>query len=180
MKAFKLFPLCSLLVLATPIASFAQMKNSTYASGSESQITKVSKGKETIKQDIKKFSISDGDTSIQTISLSMSGKNIEGAMNEMMMQSFEQMESQGDAAMKQLRVGMSEDTNLGGMLSTEFTGADEDGFTMTTTMSMNDQEAEMYTETEENTNVLRVDNYTTTTTTDAFSNDAGFIVTFDN
>ena len=66
----------------------------------------------------------------------MSGQNVEGLTNEVMLQSFEQMESQGNAAMEQLRLGVAEDSNLGGELNSIFTSTDNaDGFTMTTTMS---------------------------------------------
>lgn len=180
MKSFKLLSLCSLLVFTTPLASFAQLKNTTFSSGSETEATKFSQGQETITSNIKKSSFSEGDSSIQTISMTMSGQNIEGLTNEVMLQSFEQMESQGNAAMEQLRLGVAEDSNLGAELNSTFTSTDDaDGFTMTTTMSMNEQNAIMETSSEEDTTIIRVDNYEVEAFTDSFMMENGTISSFD-
>ncbi|WP_413430366.1 hypothetical protein [Synechococcus sp. Cu2B8-bc1011] len=181
MNNFKLLSLCSLLVFATPLASFAQLKNTTFSSGSKTEAMKFSKGQETITSNIKKTSLSDGDSSIQTISITMSGQNVEGLTNEVMLQSFEQMESQGNAAMEQLRLGVAEDSNLGGELNSIFTSTDNaDGFTMTTTMSTNEQDAIMSTSSEEDTTIIRVDNYEVEAFTDSFLMENGTISSFDS
>jgi hypothetical protein len=179
MNSFKLLSLCALLVFTTPLASFAQLKNTTFSSGSETEANKFSKGQETITSKIKRSSFSEGDSSIQTISITMSGQNVEGLTNEVMLESFEQMESQGNAAMEQLRLGVAEDSNLGAELNSMFTSTDDgDGFTMTTTMSMNEQEAIMGASSEEDTTIIRVDNYEVDSFTDSFMMENGTINSF--
>ncbi len=181
MNNFRLLSLCSLLVFATPFASLAQLKNTTFSSGSSTEATKSSKGKEVITQNIKKSSFSDGNTSVQTISISMSGQNIEGLTNEVVLQSFEQMESQGNAAMEQLRLGIVEDSNLGAGLNGAFSSKDDaEGFSMTTQMSINEQEALMTTSSEEETTVTRTDNYEVEAFTDSFLLENGSISSFDS
>ena len=181
MKSFKLLSLCSLLIFATPHASFAQLKNTTFSSGSDSKTQKVSNGTETIQQTIKKSSFSDGNASVQTVNLTMSGKNMGKLTNEVMLQSFEQMDSQANAAMEQLRLGVSEDSNLGGVLNSTFNGNDnQNDFTMSSSLTTNEQEALMTTNSEEETTILRVDNYTTDTFTNSFIMEQGTISEFDN
>jgi hypothetical protein len=179
MNSFRLLSLCALLVFTTPLASFAQLKNTTFSSGSETEANKFSKGKETITSNIKKSSFSEGDSSVQTISITMSGQNVVGLTNEVMLQSLEQMGSQGNAAMEQLRLGVAEDSNLGAELNSMFTSTDDgDGFTMTTTMSMNEQEAIMGASSEEDTTIIRVDNYEVDSFTDSFMMENGTINSF--
>jgi hypothetical protein len=181
MKSFKLLSLCSLLVFTTPLASFAQLKNTTFSSGSETEANKFSKGKETITSNIKKSSFSEGDSSVQTISITMSGQNVVGLTNEVMLQSLEQMGSQGNAAMEQLRLGVAEDSDLGAELNSKFTGTDNaDGFTMTTSMSINEQDAIMSTSSEEDVTIIREDNYEVEAFTDSFMMENGSISSFDN
>ena len=157
------------------------MKNTTFKSGSESQINKVSQGRETINQRTKIYSTSDGDSTIKTVSLSMTGENLGGLTSEVMMQNFEQMGSQGNAAMEQLRIGMSEDSNLDAIVNSTFTSKDNaESFSMSSTMTTNEQEAEMTTNTEEDTSVIRVDDYRTDAFTDTFMMEFGTISSFDN
>ena len=161
--------------------SVAFAKNTTFSSGSNSETKKVSKGTETINQTIKRSSFSDGNASIQTVSLTMSGKNMGELTNEVMMQSFEQMDSRGNAAMEQLKLGVSEDSNLGATLNSTFNGNDnQNDFTMTSSLTTNEQEALMYANEEEETTVLRVDNYTTDTFTNSFMMENGTISSFDD
>ncbi|MCP4884404.1 MAG: hypothetical protein GY908_11495 [Flavobacteriales bacterium] len=115
--------------------------------------------------------------SVQTMSMTMSGQGIEGAVGDVIMQNMEQMSSGETATMDQLNMAVTSENALAGMLNNEIV-ADEN-FSLTTSMTMNQQDALMLQNTEEKTEVERVDNFTTVTTTDAFSTESGFVSAFD-
>ncbi len=177
MKFSKLLSIGCLLILGTPLTSFAQLKTSAFSQSSDSEVFKVSSGTEIIKQSIIKNTTMDGNMSVQTMSMTMSGQGIEGAVGDVIMQNMEQMSSGETATMDQLNMAVTSENALAGMLNNEIV-ADEN-FSLTTSMTMNQQDALMLQNTEEKTEVERVDNFTTVTTTDAFSTESGFVSAFD-
>ena len=177
MKSCKLLSLGCLLILGTPLTSFAQMKTSAFKQGSESQIFKTSSGKEVINQSIVKKSSMDGNMSVQTMSMTMSGRGIEGAVGDVIMQNMEQMSSDDMATTDQLNMTISSENVLAGMLNNEIIA--DDNFSLTTSMSMNTQEALMLQETEEKTDIERVDFFDTETTTFASQDEIGTVNSFD-
>ena len=174
----KLLPFGFLLVLATPLSSFAQLKTTAISSGSKSEIIRSSSGTEIVSQKITRSSNMEGVMSNQSMSMTMSGQGIEGATSELMLQNMEQMSSEDMAVMEQLSMGVSDESMLNGLLNNEIT-ADEN-FSITATMTMNESTADMNSDTKEETNVRRVEDYEVTTKTDAFSTETGFISSFDN
>ena len=174
MKAFKLISVGIFLILATPISSNAQIKRSDFATGSVSETTQFSKGTETIKVNTTKISSSDGSINSQAMSVTMSGTGVEGAVNDLLIQSFEQMMPGNNVEMNELTNINQAETMLNNQVSVQ-----EEGFSMTTTMSVNDQSADVETGLIENTEILRVDNYETLTETDAFSTEIGFVSAFE-
>ena len=174
MKAFKLISVGIFLILATPISSNAQIKRSDFATGSVSETTQFSKGTETIKVNTTKISSSDGSINSQAMSVTMSGTGVEGAVNDLLIQSFEQMMPGNDLSMNEL-TNMNQTEN---MLRNQLL-VQEEGFSMTATMSMNLQDAEVVVDTLELTDVLRVDNFETLTETDAFASEIGFVSSFE-
>ena len=177
MYSSKLLPFGILLVLATPLSSFAQMKTTSISSGSDSEIIRTSRGREIVNQRISRTSQMEGVMGNQTMSMTMSGQGIEGGISELMLQSMEQMRSEDMAVMEQLSMGVSEENILDGILNSELF-ADEK-FTITATMTMNENVADMFTDTNEETSVRRVEDYETTTKTDAWTTETGFISSFD-
>ena len=173
----KLLPFGVLLVLATPLSSLAQMKTTSISSGSDSEIVRTSKGREIVKQRISRSSQMEGVMGNQTMSMTMSGQGMEGATSELMLQSMEQMRSEDMAVMEQLSMGVSEENILDGLLNSELV-ADEK-FTITATMTMSESMADMWMNDNEDTNIERVENYETTTKTDAWSTETGFVSAFD-
>ena len=178
MKFCKLFSLGCLLILGTPLASFAQMKTAAFSQGSDSEVFKVSTGTEKINQSIVKTSTMDGTMSVQTMSMTMSGQGIEGAVGDLIMQNFEQMSSGKTATMDQLNMAVSNENALQGILNSEIIV--DENFSMTTSMTMNEQDALMLQKTEEKTDVERVENFTTETRSNAFQSETGFVSAFDN
>ena len=79
--------------------------------------------------------------------------------------------------MEQLSMGVSEENILDGLLNSELV-ADEK-FTITATMTMSESMADMWMNDNEDTNIERVENYETTTKTDAWSTETGFVSAFD-
>ena len=74
-------------------------------------------------------------------------------------------------------MGVSEENMLDGILNSELV-ADEN-FSITTTMTMNQSLADMWTDENEVTNIERIEDYKTTTKTDAWSTETGFVSSFD-
>jgi hypothetical protein len=177
MYSSKLLPFGVLLILATPLSSFAQMKTTSISSGSDSEIIRNSSGTETINQRISKSSQMEGVMGNQTMSMTMSGQGMEGATTELMLQSMEQMRSEDMAVMEQLSMAVSEENILDGIMNSDLVA--DDNFSITATMTMNESMADMYTDTNEETNILRVDNFESTTTTEAWTTETGFISSFD-
>ena len=177
MKSCKLLSLGCLLILGTPLTSFAQMKTSAFKQSSDSQIFKTSSGKEVINQSIVKKSSMDGNMSVQTMSMTMSGRGIEGAVGDVIMQNMEQMSSDDMATTDQLNMTISSENVLAGMLNNEIIA--DDNFSLTTSMSMNTQEALMLQETEEKTDIERVDFFDSETTTFASQEEIGTVNSFD-
>ena len=178
MKFCKLLSLGCLLILGTPLASFAQMKTAAFSQSSDSEVFKVSTGTEKINQSILKTSTMDGTMSVQTMSMTMSGQGMEGAVGDLIMQNFEQMSSGKTATMDQLNMAVSSENALNGMLNSEIIV--DENFSMTTSMTMNEQDALMLQKTEEKTDIERIDNFSTETKTDAFQTETGFVSAFDN
>jgi hypothetical protein len=154
------------------------MKTAAFSQSSDSEVFKVSSGTETINQSILKNSTMDGQMSVQTMSMTMSGRGIEGGVGDLIMQNFEQMSSGDMATMDQLNMEVSSENALKGMLNSEIVV--DENFSMNMSMTMNEQEALMLQETEEQTNIERIDNFVTETKTDAFQSEIGFISAFDN
>ena len=177
MYSSKLLPFGVLLVLATPLSSFAQMKTTSISSGSDSEIIRNSSGTETINQRISKSSQMEGVMGNQTMSMTMSGQGMEGATSELMLQSMEQMRSEDMAVMEQLSMGVSEENILDGIFNSELV-ADEN-FSITATMTMNESMADMYNDTDEVTEILRVEKFENTTKTEAWATETGFVSSFD-
>ena len=174
MKSFKLLSIGIFLIIATPISSNAQLKRSDFATGSVSETTQFSKGTETIKVNTQRVSSSDGSVSSQTMSMTMSGTGVEGAINDLLIQSFEQMMPGNNVEMNELTNINQAETLLNNQLS-----VNEEGFSMTTTMSVNEQDADVEVGLIENTEILRIDDYETLTETDAFSTEQGFVSSFE-
>jgi hypothetical protein len=177
MYSSKLLPFGVLLILATPLSSFAQMKTTSISSGSDSEIVRTSSGTETINQSVSKSSLMEGVMGNQTMSMTMSGQGMEGATTELMLQSMEQMRSEDIAVMEQLSMGVSEENMLDGIINSDL--VTDENFSITATMTMNESTADMYTEINEETSILRVDNFESTTTTEAWTTETGFIGSFD-
>ncbi len=177
MYSSKLFPFGILLVLATPLSSFAQMKTTSISSGSDSEIMRTSKGTEIVKQSSSRSSQMEGVMGNQTMSMTMSGQGMEGTTSELMLQSMEQMRSEDMAVMEQLSMGVSEENILDGLLNSELV-ADEN-FSITATMTMSESMADMWTDENEETNIERVEEYETTTKTEAWVTETGFVSSFD-
>ena len=174
MKSFKLLSIGIFLIIATPISSNAQLKRSDFATGSVSETTQFSKGTETIKVNTQRVSSSDGSMSSQTMSMTMSGTGVEGPINDLLIQSFEQMMPGNNVEMNELMNINQAETLLNNQLS-----VNEEGFSMTTTMTVNEQDADVGVDLIENTGILRIDNYETLTETDAFSTEQGFVSSFE-
>jgi hypothetical protein len=174
MKSFKLLSIGIFLIIATPISSSAQLKRSDFATGSVSETTQLSKGTETIKVNTQRVSSSDGSVSSQTMSMTMSGTGVEGQINDLLIQSFEQMMPGNNVEMNELTNINQAETLLNNQLS-----VNEEGFSMTTTMTVNEQDADVGVGLIENTEILRIDNYETLTETDAFSTEQGFVSSFE-
>ena len=174
MKPIKLLSIGIFLIIATPISSSAQLKRSDFANGSVSETTQFSKGTETIKVSTTTVSSSDGSMNSQAMSVTMSGTGVEGPINDLLIQSFEQMMPASDITMNELRNMNQVESMLNNQLLVQ-----EEGFSMTTTMSINEQEADVVMDLIENTEVLRVDDYETLTETDAFANEIGFVNSFE-
>ena len=177
MKSCKLLSLGCLLILGTPLTSFAQMKTSAFKQSSDSQIFKTSSGTEVINQSIVKKSSMDGNMSVETMSMTMSGRGIEGAVGDVIMQNMEQMSSDDMATTDQLNMTISSENVLAGMLNNEIIA--DVNFSLTTSMSMNTQEALMLQETEEKTDIERVDFFDSETTTFASQEEIGTVNSFD-
>jgi hypothetical protein len=174
MKSFKLLSIGIFLIIATPISSSAQLKRSDFATGSVSETTQLSKGTETIKVNTQRVSSSDGSVRSQTMSMTMSGTGVEGQINDLLIQSFEQMMPGNNVEMNELTNINQAETLLNNQLS-----VNEEGFSMTTTMTVNEQDADVGVGLIENTEILRIDNYETLTETDAFSTEQGFVSSFE-
>jgi hypothetical protein len=174
MKSFKLLSIGIFLIIATPISSSAQIRKSDFATGSVTETTQFSKGTETIKVNTQRVSSSDGSVSSQTMSMTMSGTGVEGQINDLLIQSFEQMMPGNNVEMNELTNINQAETLLNNQLS-----VNEEGFSMTTTMTVNEQDADVGVGLIENTEILRIDNYETLTETDAFSTEQGFVSSFE-
>jgi hypothetical protein len=174
MKSFKLLSIGIFLIIATPISSSAQIRKSDFATGSVTETTQFSKGTETIKVNTRRVSSSDGSMNSQAMSVTMSGTGVEGAVNDLLIQSFEQMMPGNDISMNEL-TNMNQAEN---MLKNQLL-VEEEGFSMTASMSINLQDAEVVVDTLELTDVLRVDNFETLTETDSFASEIGFVSSFE-
>ena len=174
MKPIKLLSIGIFLIIATPISSSAQLKRSDFANGSVSETTQFSKGTETIKVSTTTVSSSDGSMNSQAMSVTMSGTGVEGPINDLLIQSFEQMMPGSDITMNELENMNQVDAMLKNQLTVQ-----EEGFSMTANMGINEQEADVVMDLIENTEVLRVDDYETLTETDAFANEIGFVNSFE-
>ena len=174
MKPIKLLSIGIFLIIATPISSSAQLKRSDFANGSVSETTQFSKGTETIKVSTSTVSSSDGSMNSQAMSVTMSGTGVEGPINDLLIQSFEQMMPASDITMNELRNMNQVESMLNNQLLVQ-----EEGFSMTANMGINEQEADVSVSSTETTEVLRVDNFETLIETDAFSSEIGFMSSFE-
>lgn len=176
MNSLKLISIGLLVVLGTPLSSVAQVKNSAFANSSNSETTKFSKAKETINQTINKFTIVDGNMSTQTVSLTMSGQGIEGNINDIVMQNFGQMNSENSAVMDSLAIDLTSENEIEAMVKSDMNVKDD--FSMTMSLTMNEQDALMFAETTELTEIELIDNYTSITNTTSFASEAGVFNSF--
>lgn len=176
MNSLKLISIGLLVVLGTPLSSVAQVKNSAFANSSNSETTKFSKAKETINQTINKFTIVDGNMSTQTVSLTMSGQGIEGNINDIVMQNFGQMNSENSAVMDSLAIDLTSENEIEAMVKSDMNVQDD--FSMTMSLTMNEQDALMFAETTELTEIELIDNYTSITNTTSFASEAGVFNSF--
>ena len=176
MNSLKLISIGLLVVLGTPLSSVAQVKNSAFANSSNSETTKFSNAKETINQTINKFTIMDGNMSTQTMSLTMSGQGIEGNINDIVMQNFGQMNSENSAVMDSLAIDLTSENEIEAIVKSDMNVQDD--FSMTMSLTMNEQDALMFAETTELTEIELIDNYTSITNTTSFSSEAGVFNSF--
>ena len=176
MNSLKLISIGFLVVLVTPLSSVAQVRNSAFATSTNSETNKVSNATEKINQSINKFTIMDGTMSTQTMSLTMSGQGVEGRINDVVMQNFGQMNTENSAIMDDLKIGLTSENEIEAIVKSDLNV--QDAFSMTMTMTTNEQDAIMYEETTELTKTELIDNYTSTTDSETFSSETGFISTF--
>ena len=170
MKPFNLVFLGIVIILASPFSALAQMKmlSSTNMSGQN----RVSNGREHITNKNNTIMEMDGQMDSQVVTFTISEEGVEGPVTELMIQNIEQVGS-GDATSNEtLNLGVTQEGELAGMTNSQI--ITEDGFAMTATMTINEQNINMHQKTVEETFVELIDDFSTTSNTAAFSTGSGF------
>ena len=170
MKPFNLVFLGIVIILASPFSALAQMKmlSSTNMSGQN----RVSNGREHITNKNNTMMEMDGQMDSQVVTFTISEEGVEGPVTELMIQNIEQVGS-GDATSNEtLNLGVTQEGELAGMTNSQI--ITEDGFAMTATMTINEQNINMHQKTVEETFVELIDDFSTTSNTAAFSTGSGF------
>lgn len=170
MKPFNLVFLGIVIILASPFSALAQMRmlSSTNMSGQN----RVSNGRERITNKNNTIMEMDGQMDSQVVTFTISEEGVEGPVTELMIQNIEQVGS-GDATSNEtLNLGVTQEGELAGMTNSQI--ITEDGFAMTATMTINEQNINMHQKIVEETSVELIDDFSATSNTAAFSTGSGF------
>ena len=175
MKPFHI--LLALSVFAfIPGAANAQMKSATFAEGSVTETTRRNQGTE--KLDVQKTTTSwlTGTMNNSTVGVSLSGSGVSGDVSGLMLDLSQQMRTSSNP--NALKEQLENNPVLERMFGEEM--AVGDGFSLSTTMSLDEAEYEMGSNLNEIVKINTVKNFDETVFTDGWSTENGFLTDFSN
>ena len=175
MKHFNLAFLSLVIILASPLSSLAQMR--MLSRNNMSGQNRVSNGREHITNKKGTIIEMDGQMDSQVVTFTMSDEGIEGPVTELMIQNLEQVRPGDTTSKEKLKLGITKEGELAGMTNSEI--ITEDGFAMTATMTINEQNINMHQKTVEETFTETIEDFSTTSNSAAFSSGSGFSGNFD-
>ncbi len=175
MKPFSLAFLSLVIILASPLSAPAQM--SMLSRSNMSGQNRVSNGREHITNKNDRIMEMDGQMDSQVVTFTMSDEGIEAPVTELMIQNLEQVRPGDTTSKEKLKLGITKEGELAGMTNSEI--ITEDGFAMTATMTINEQNINMHQKTVEETFIETIEDFSTTSNSAAFSSGSGFSGNFD-
>ena len=175
MNPFSLAFLSLVIILASPLSAPAQMR--MLSRSNMSGQNRVSNGREHITNKNDRIMEMDGQMDSQVVTFTMSDEGIEAPVTELMIQNLEQVRPGDTTSEEKLKLGITKEGELAGMTNSEI--ITEDGFAMTATMTINEQNINMHQKTVEETFIETIDEFSTTSNSAAFSSGSGFSGNFD-
>ena len=174
MQKARLFLFGIILIFSTPLSSLANMKmsSSTNMSGQN----RVSNGTDITTSKTNKIIEMDAQMDNQIRTFEISSDGIEGPVNNLMIQNLEQAYNGEPSSKQSLNRGMMENGDIVGTANSEIIS--EDTFSITATMTMQQENLEMYERIEEQVIIELKDAFSTTSNSSAFSTGAGFSSNF--
>ena len=175
MKPFHI--LLALSVFAfIPGAANAQMKSATFAEGSVTETTRRNQGTEALNVEKTTTSWLTGTMNNSTVGVSLSGSGVSGDVSGLMLDLSQQMRTSSNP--NALKEQLENNPVLERMFGEEM--AVGDGFSLSTTMSLDEAEYEMGSNIDEIVKVNTVKNFDETVFTDGWSTENGFLTDFSN
>jgi hypothetical protein len=175
MKPFNLAFLSLVIIFVSPLSSLAQMK--MLSRNSMSGQNRVANGREHTTNKKGTIMEMDGQMDSQVVTFTISNEGIEGPVTGLMIQNLEQVRPGDDTTSKEkLNLGITQEGELAGMTNSQI--ITEDGFVMTATMTINEQNINMHQKTEEESFIEQIEDFSTTSNSAAFSSPAGFSSNF--
>ena len=171
MKHFNLAFLSLVIILASPLSSLAQMR--MLSRDNMSGQNRVSNGREHITNKKGTIIEMDGQMDSQVVTFTMSDEGIEGPVTELMIQNLEQVRPGDTTSKEKLKLGITKEGELAGMTNSEI--ITEDGFAMTATMTINEQNINMHQKTVEESFTETIEDFSTNSN----SSGSGFSGNFD-
>lgn len=155
--------------------SSAQMQ--IQVSNNMSGQNRVSNGKDHTIDKINRVMVMDAQSNNQSVSFTMATEGEEGPIRELMTQSLEQLRSGEVSSIEQLNLGTTKEDELIRMAN----GAviTEEGFDISATMTISEQDFDMYQRVEEEITIDRLEGFSDVTNLETFSTGAGFSSKFD-
>ena len=174
MKPFNLAFLSLVIIFASPLSSLAQMR--MLSRGNMSGQNRVANGREHTTNKKGTIMEMDGQMDSQVVTFTMSDEGIEGQVTELMIQNLEQVRPGDTTSKEKLNLGITQEGELAGMTNSQIIA--EDGFAMTATMTINEQNINMHQKTVEESFIEQIEDFSTTSNSAAFSSPAGFSSNF--
>ena len=176
MKSFSLAFLSLVIILASPLSAPAQKMRMLSRSNMSGQ-NRVSNGREHITNKNDRIMEMDGQMDSQVVTFTMSDEGIESQVTELMIQNLEQVRPGDTTSKEKLKLGITKEGELAGMTNSEI--ITEDGFAMTATMTISEQNINMHQKTAEESFIETIEDFSTTSNSAAFSSGSGFSGNFE-
>ena len=175
MKLFQLFFLPAFVISIAPMPSSAQMQ--TQSSNNMSGQTRASNGKVHTIDKINRVMVMDGQSNNQSVTFTMATEGEEGPIRDIMTQSLEQMRSGEASSIEQLNLGTNKEGELIRMANSAV--ITEEGFSISATMTISEQDFDMYQRVEEEITFDVLEEFSSVTNSESFSTGTGFDGAFD-